>query len=215
METMKTAVFQVDFNRADTKSMDDIAGVLGNGGVIVYPTDTFYGLGVDCFSAKAVNRVFQLKGRESKKPLPVIIGDMGMLDDVAVHIPRIFKRIAEKFWPGPLTVVFQAAERIPRELHAGTGSIAVRLPDHPWLRRLVLRAGMPITATSANLSGEKEIWDPGEIKRLFSGRVACIVDGGPAPGGKPSTVLDLRGNPQILREGALPTAFLNEYLFFG
>ena len=209
---METQVVKVDFEAPGEKELEAVIRALKKGGVIVYPTDTFYGLGADCFSGKAVGRVYELKGRDWTKPLSVVISDRDMLGQVARSIPQVFEAVANRFWPGPLTVVLDASDRIPGELHAGSGSIAVRLPDHPWLRRLVRRAGFPITATSANLSGGEEVSDPGKAADLFLGRVECIVDGGPTPGGKPSTVLDLRGKPCILREGAIATRLLQDLL---
>jgi len=209
---MKTQIVKVDVEAPGERELEAVIRVLKKGGVIVYPTDTFYGLGADSFSRKAAGRIYELKGRAWTKPLSVVISDRDMLEQVARDIPLVFGAVAQRFWPGPLTVVFYASDRLPEELHAGSGSIAVRLPDHPWLRRLVSRAGFPIIATSANPSGGPEVSDPGEAADLFLGRVECIVNGGPTPGGKPSTVLDLRGNPRILREGAVATPLLRDLL---
>lgn len=202
----------VDFKAPGERELGVVVRVLRKGGVIVYPTDTFYGLGADCFSPKAARKIFRLKGRDWKKPLSVVIADRDMLGRVAADIPPVFEGVADRFWPGPLTMVFHASASVPEEIHAGSGSIAVRLPDHPWLRRLIRAAGGPLTATSANPSGEGEISDPHLAARFFSGRVDCVVNGGHTPGGKPSTVLDLRDRPRIIREGAVPAALLRRLL---
>jgi L-threonylcarbamoyladenylate synthase len=190
-----------------------IIRALAEGGVMVYPTDTFYGLGADCFSAPAVRRIYELKQRDPRKPLLVVISDVDMAGLVAVDIPPVFQELASEFWPGPLTLVLRAAESLPRELLGGGESIALRLPDLPWLRALIRQAGFPLVATSANISGEKEISGPEDAFDSFQGKVDIIVDGGRTEGVKPSTVLDLTaGRPRLVREGALSRTKLEKYL---
>lgn len=209
---MVTAEISVDIGSPEPEKLETIAGVLKNQGVVVYPTDTFYGLGADCFSEDAVSKVFHLKGRDWNKPLSLVIADMEMLQEVVSRIPPVFEAVAGRFWPGPLTIVFEASWSLPENLHAGSGSIAVRLPDHPWLRQLIRHAGFPITATSANISGGREVQHPSQAGDIFSGRVDMLVDGGPTRGGLPSTVLDIRGHPRLLREGAVPAEKLKDFL---
>jgi L-threonylcarbamoyladenylate synthase len=208
---VKTRVVHTDRDQAG--QMEKIVGILRTGGVIVYPTDTFYGLGVGCFFGRAVKKIYQLKGREWKKPLSVVIADLEMLGTVASSIPPGFFHLADEFWPGPLTVILKASTDLPKKLLGGGESVAVRLPDFPWLQELIRSFGFPLTATSANLSGEEDISRPEEVRRIFEGRVDLIVDGGPTPGGRPSTVLDLTVSPPVIRrEGAVSSQRINEFI---
>ncbi|MBU1338398.1 MAG: threonylcarbamoyl-AMP synthase [Acidobacteria bacterium] len=208
---VKTRVVRTD--RFMAGQMDEIAAVLRTGGVIVYPTDTFYGLGAGCYFERAIGKIYALKGREWKKPLSVVIADREMLETVTAFIPPGFSLLADEFWPGPLTVILDASPDLPKKLLGGGGRVAVRLPDFPWLRELIRTFGFPLTATSANLSGEEDISRPEDVRRIFDGRVDLIVDGGPTPGGRPSTVLDLTVNPPVVRrEGAVPVQRLNTFL---
>ena len=209
---METRIIRIKPDRAGPDAVALITGILGKGGVMAYPTDTFYGLGASCFSKKAVRRIYQLKKREWAKPLSILVSDLGMVRSLAVGIPRLFWQLAEEFWPGPLTLVLKASSRLPEEILGPEGSVGVRLPALPWLRGLISKAAFPITGTSANISGEKEIETPGEVIASFSGKVDLIVDGGRTEGGLSSTVVDLTSDPVILREGAVPRSILDGYL---
>jgi L-threonylcarbamoyladenylate synthase len=185
----------------------DIAARLLAGAVAAYPTETFYALGAAAFSGRAIERIYRLKGRQASKPLSFIVSDMDMVREVAGPLPPHFTALAGEFWPGPLTLVLPAASGLPDGLLGPGRTIAVRIPPLAWLRDLVREMSEPLTATSANRAGEKEIADPAEIRALFGGRVDMIIDGGPAPGGLPSTIVDLSGGaPRVLREGAIPAA---------
>jgi len=198
---------------AESQKYGRIIRILNEGGVMVYPTDTFYGLGSDCFSAAAVLRIFELKKRDPSKPLPVVVSDVDMAGRVASALPSLFLELASKFWPGPLTLTLKAAASVPRELLGEGDTIAVRMPDLLWLRALIRQAGYPLVATSANISGEKEISTAEEAMAQFREKVDLIVDGGRTPGVRPSTVLDLtRDKPHLVREGALPRTALEKYL---
>ena len=173
---------------------------------MAYPTETFYALGAAAFSERAVNRIFRLKEREASKPLSFVVSDLDMVGGVVSALPPSFPVLASGFWPGPLTLVLPAADGLPEYVLGPGRTIAVRIPPPAWLRALVRELGEPLTATSANLSGDKAPADPAEVKALFEGRVDLIVDAGPAPGGLPSTIVDLSGEtPKIIREGAIGT----------
>jgi L-threonylcarbamoyladenylate synthase len=193
--------------------LDTIAEVLRKGGVITYPTDTFYGLGVNCFSQKGVQRIYSLKKRVQSKPLSVLISDTETVRNLAVEIPSLFWELTGQFWPGPLTIVLKASSVLPREMLGPGDSVGIRLPSVLWLQELITETNFPITATSANISGEKEIEDPLKVREIFSGKVDLIVDGGKTEGIQPSTVVDLSSSkPEILREGAVPRTSLEKYL---
>ncbi len=199
-------VLQVDFEQPNTssKAIHDIQSVLNSGGVIAYPTDTFYGLGADPFNPNALSKIFQIKQRPADKPLLVLIHSLDQLSDLGQEVTDNARKLMERFWPGPLTLIFKAAPGLPDALTAGTGTIGVRLPDHPFTRRLLETLGRPLTAPSANISGTGELRTAQEVTSSLEDKLDLIVDGGPAPGGKSSTVLDTTTNPPtLLREGTL------------
>lgn len=210
---LKTQIIRIDPQVIEGGIIDRVIGVLRRGGIAAYPTDTFYGLGVNCYREKAVEKVYRLKKRKYDKPISLVVSDVAMVRGVCVNIPPSFEAIAKSFWPGPLTLILKASSRLPSALLGADGSIGIRLPDFPWLRELIRRAGFPLTATSANISGEKEISQPDEVIEIFKGKVNLIVDGGITPGQLPSTVVDLTSEkPKIIREGALPSTSLSSYL---
>ena len=190
----------------------DIARVLAGNGVIVYPTDTFYGLGAKCFSQKALHRIFEIKKRPGFKGLPVLVSDLEMAKGMTAGLPPVFYALASRFWPGPLTIVLKAASHLPAELVGPGRTIGIRLPAVPWLQALIRETGVALVTTSANISGEGEIDSAQEVIRVFKGKVELIVDGGRTPGGKPSTVIDLTGEkPILIREGVLGKKALEKF----
>jgi L-threonylcarbamoyladenylate synthase len=200
-----TRTIRIDPGRDNAGEVREIAAALLDGGVAAYPTETFYALGAVAFSEKAVNRVYRLKGRNAAKALSVIASDLDMVKAIAGPPPPGFVLLAGEFWPGPLTIILPAGPRVPAFLTGPGRTIAVRIPPLPWLRALVREIGDPLTATSANLSGEKERSDPLEVEAQFKGRVDLIVDGGRTPGGPASTIVDLAAaRPRIVREGTIP-----------
>ncbi len=211
--TSETRVLKINPQRVEPSTISTIVGILKGGGVIAYPTDTFYGLGANCFLEKAIQRIYRLKRRELSKPISALISNKNMVRSLAVEIPSLFWDLAEQFWPGPLTLVLKASSELPPEMLGPGDSVGIRLPDLSWLQGLIAEADFPITATSANISGEREIEDPKKIKDIFSGKVDLIVDGGKTGGILPSTVVDLSSSiPKILREGAVPRSDLEKYL---
>jgi L-threonylcarbamoyladenylate synthase len=210
---MMTELIRLDSGKVAAPDIRCMALVLKRGGLMVFPTDTFYGLGADGFSKQAIRRIYALKLRDISKPLLVLISDIDMVQRLARDIPPVFWKIAEEFWPGPLTMVLQASAAVPRELCGGGESVAMRLPAVSWLQALVRETSCPVIATSANVSGEGEISTAEQALRIFSGKVELIVDAGPTPGGAPSTVLDLTARPpRIIRPGAVSRDRLEKYL---
>jgi L-threonylcarbamoyladenylate synthase len=178
-------------------AVDAVRAALAVHGVVAVPTETFYGLAVAPDDPEAVDRVYDLKGRPPEKGLPVVGASIRQLARVAV-VPEQWRAILEAVWPAPLTVVLQAARGLP----GGAETVAVRVPAHPLLRALLEPVG-PLTATSANRSGAPPLARAEEVARELGDGLALLLDGGDAPGGLPSTVLDLaHGAPRILRPGA-------------
>lgn len=208
----RTEVYSIDPGRIEEDKIEAISFFLKNDAVIAFPTDTFYGLGSSCYSRQAVERIFSLKARQSAKPLPLVISDFSMLLDVAGRIPPVFEPLAEEFWPGLLTLIFKASEKLPSIVTGGRGTVGVRFPDFAWLQALIRSAGFPLTATSANLSGGREISDPARLVQEFGGVIDLIVDGGRLPERKPSTVVDISsGGLSVVREGAIPASAFSKY----
>ena len=196
-----------------TESLPRIAEIVARGGVIAFRTDTFYGLGTDPFNRSAVQRIKQLKGREASKPILVVISDIDQIERFIPERSKTFDLLAERFWPGPLTLIGRAAPEVPDEVTAGTGSVGVRLPDDENVRALVRASGGALTATSANPSGAEPARTAGEVERYFGAAVDLIIDGGEARAGRPSTVVDAQAaEPKLIRKGAVLWSSIREYL---
>ena len=190
--------------------------ILEKGGVIAFPTDTVYGLGADAFNSMAVERIYEIKNRPKDQQLPLLIADTSILTAMAGEIPGIAWFLAERFWPGGLTLVLPKADYLPAYLAPGH-SIAVRVPDHPICLTLIQHLGNPVIGTSANISGQPAALTADEVGQQLGGKIDFIIDGGKCPGGKESTVVDVSSQePVILRQGLIPAHEIdkayNEYL---
>jgi L-threonylcarbamoyladenylate synthase len=180
------------------------AEVLRRGGLVAYPTETFYGLGALARDAAAVARLVLAKGRPDGKPLPLVAGDRAQVDEVAV-LSGPALRLAETFWPGPLTLVLPARPGLPEPVAAGTGTVGVRIPGSEVARALALAAGGALIATSANPAGGPPPCRAEDLSPELRARLDGVLDGGPTPGGLPSTVVALEaGAPRLVRPGAVP-----------
>jgi L-threonylcarbamoyladenylate synthase len=187
--------------------------VLARGGVVVYPTETFYGLGARALVAAAVARVASLKGREATKPIAVIVSDAAMVGHLARRVPELAERLMARFWPGPLTLVLPARAGLPAQLTAGSGLVGVRVSSHPVARALVAALGEPITATSANRGGEPPACDVATAERALGAGVDVYLDGGAVPGGAASTVVVVGDDAvRVIRAGAVSLATLRDAL---
>lgn len=210
---IRTRQLNVNTRTIDPEDIEVIAGVLKHDGIIVFPTDTYYGLGANCFSGKAIRRIYNLKKRDSSKPISVLISNLTMLERITTDRPDVFGSLASKFWPGPLTLILKAAPGLPANLLGFSDTIGVRLPDFLWIRSLLENTEFPITATSANISGSEEMSNPEKVIRLFNGKADLIANGGETRGIIPSTVLDLTTPaPKILRDGAIPSKVIEEFI---
>jgi len=189
------------------------ARVLRSGGVVAAPTETFYGLAVDPFDPGAVRRLLALKGKPERSPILLLLGGAWQVEDVASHLPDSFLALSERFWPGPLTIVVRAAPRVPEEITGGAGTVGIRVPGLALPRQLARALARPITGTSANVHGGDPCRTAAEVVRAFPEGLDLVLDGGPTPGGAPSTVLDLSGDrPRIVREGAVPATALRPFV---
>lgn len=191
-------------------SLREAADIVRGGGIIAFPTETFYGLGTHPFDAPAVQRIFDLKGRALRHaPILVLIRSRVDLESLVLEITPTAERLMEACWPGPLTLVFRASERVPAVLTAGTGTIGVRLSASPDVQRLLEVVGGPLTGTSANRAGQPPATTAEEVERVLGDGVDAILNGGATPGGLPSTVVDTTVTPlRLIREGRVPKASL-------
>lgn len=180
-------------------------------GLMAIPTETYYGLAVRPTQDRALRRLVELKGRPSDKPILVLIGNRDQLGEFVDSVPPAAAVLMERFWPGPLTIVFPAAPRLSPLLTAGTGTIGVRFSPLRPLRRLLEQTG-PVTGTSANRSSEPSLGRADEVERTLGAAIDVILDGGPTPGGLASTVVDACDCPRLIRAGALPVERIREAL---
>jgi tRNA threonylcarbamoyl adenosine modification protein (Sua5/YciO/YrdC/YwlC family) len=181
---------------------------LKSGKVAGLPTDTFYGLAVDPVNLRAVERIYEIKHRLKHKPLSLLIADVSQAYELAREAGWVLDRLAERFWPGPLTLIVKAGTKLPLRSTANTGNVAIRVPDAAIARAVVEAFGLPITATSANLQGMPECTYAACVRDQIGDRIPLIVDGGPTGRSLPTTIVDLsagRDSWQILREGSIPT----------
>ena len=187
--------------------------VLKAGGVVAFPTETYYGLAVDPFNQAALSRLFALKRRSVNKPVLLIVDNPSQLVNLVAEIPSSFTVLMEKFWPGPLTLVFPGAPSLPEMLTGYRGTIGVRVSSHPVARQLVRAFGQPITATSANLSGHPAAVAASGVRDQLGREVGAILDGGETPGGQGSTLLGYQeGKVCLLRAGVIPFAQIETVL---
>jgi L-threonylcarbamoyladenylate synthase len=196
---------KTEFNGPDDSEKS--AAIIRAGGIVAFPTETSYGLAVDPFNGRALNRLFTLKRRPPSKPVLVIIDRLERLGDLVCNIPAAYEPLMNRFWPGPLTLIFPALSTLPRLLTAGTATIGVRISSHRLATRICHQAGGAVTATSANISGRRPALGAAEIQAMFGGLVDKIVDGGVLEQAAPSTIVtELNGQLKLIREGALPFA---------
>ncbi|OGP54843.1 MAG: threonylcarbamoyl-AMP synthase [Deltaproteobacteria bacterium RBG_13_52_11] len=179
------------------------ARVIQGKGVIIYPTETLYGLGANPFYPEAVKRLYAIKGRSKAKPIPFLIKDQQMLETLVEEVPPIGRELMEQYWPGPLTLIFRAKEGLPAPLQGRDGTIGLRISSHPIARRIVEAIDAPLTSTSANPAGAEDLIDCQRLAQLFGDQVDLIIDGGEVPG-KGSTVVDITVSPpRLVREGMI------------
>ena len=184
--------------------VETAAEIINNGGVVAAPTETVYGLLADATREEAVLAVFRAKGRDEGKPLSVFVPDMAGLDELCDPVPEGARRLAERYFPGPITLVLNKKPGLPEKLTAGGDTLGVRCPDNKVCLELLRLTGRPLTGTSANLSGRKPAMTGREAFEIFDGRVDAVIDGGAVTGGVPSTVVRVYENGlSVLRQGAV------------
>jgi L-threonylcarbamoyladenylate synthase len=194
----------VDSGAPQRDAIAEAAKWIAQGRVVAIPTDTLYGLAVDPFRADAVARVFEVKLRAADRALPLIAADVAQIAQQIGALSPLAQRLADRYWPGPLTMLLPAPLSLAADVSAGTGVVGVRVPAHDIARAVCAACGRVVTATSANTSGLPPTADPDVVEATLGGRVDFLLDAGPSPGGPPSTIVDVTSaEPRLVRAGAI------------
>ena len=210
---MSPKIIKADTKKAIETGLRTAVAVIKGGGVVAFPTESFYGLGVNATDERAVRHLFTIKKRRSDQPVLILIPTREMLDRYVVRIPKSAEKLITHFWPGGLTLVFEAGPNTLQSLTGGTGRIGVRISSHPVATGLSLKAVLPITGTSANVSGEPAPTRAEQVVDSFRDTVDLILDGGETQGGKGSTILDMTVDPpRVLREGMVERGELEKFI---
>ncbi|HEX2330137.1 MAG TPA: L-threonylcarbamoyladenylate synthase [Candidatus Angelobacter sp.] len=211
---MTAEIVKINQEHPDMRMVAYVAEQIKRGHVTGMPTDTFYGLAADPFNLRAVDLIYDVKSRSRHKPLSLLIESVEQAEYLARPLPEVFYEITRKYWPGPLTIIVKASERLPLKVTANTGNVALRVPAAKIPVEVIRSAGVPITATSANVSGASECTTADGVRKQLGDRISLIVDGGTSPRDVASTIIDMSepGKCDILRQGAIPENELAEYV---
>ena len=215
---MRAEIVKISCDTPESSLIKYAADQIRSGEVLGMPTDTFYGLAADPFNLRAVDRVYEIKTRSRHKPLSLLIESVDQAEEMAKSLPEEFYALARKFWPGPLTVIVKAGSRLPLKVTANTGNVALRVPSAAIPLAVIQAAGIPITATSANLSGANECTTAEQVRDQLQDRISIIVDGGASPREVASTIVDLSDQEarwRVLREGAIPAQEISTFFAQG
>lgn len=210
---MKTIIEHINTGQMNKDTIKKAGDILKNGGLVAFPTETVYGLGADALNESAAKKIYAAKGRPSDNPLIVHIADMDALDKITETIPEKAAIAAGKFWPGPLTMIFQKTDAVPLGTTGGLDTVAVRMPKHPVAKEIIRAGGGYIAAPSANTSGRPSPTSAQHVEEDLTGKIDMIVDGGPVDIGVESTILDMTAEPpMILRPGAVTREMLEHLI---
>jgi len=215
---VRAEIVKINSEKPEASLIRYAAEQIRSGEILGMPTDTFYGLAAHPFNLRAVERVYEIKSRSRHKPLSLLIESVDQAEELARPLPKEFYELARKFWPGPLTLIVKAASRLPLKVTANTGNVALRVPNSKIALSVIQTAAIPITATSANLSGASECTTAEAVRDQLQGRISIIVDGGMSPRDVASTIVDLTDEEtrwQVMREGAIPAQEISEFFAQG
>jgi L-threonylcarbamoyladenylate synthase len=215
---VRAEILKINCDTPEVSLVKYAADQIRAGEVLGMPTDTFYGLAADPFNLRAVDRVYDIKTRSRHKPLSLLIESVDQAEELAKPLPEEFYALARKYWPGPLTLIVKAGSRLPLKVTANTGNVALRVPNAKIPLAVVIAAAIPITATSANLSGATECTSAEQVHDQLKERISIIVDGGPSPRDVASTIIDLSDETdrwRIIREGAIPSDEISNFFAKG
>lgn len=215
---MRPEIIKINQEKPEPSLITYVAQQIRSGEVLGMPTDTFYGLAADPFNLRAVDRVYDIKSRSRHKPLSLLIETVEQAEMLARPLPDEFYALARRYWPGPLTIIVKAASRLPLKVTANTGNVALRVPAANIPLAVVKAAGIPVTATSANLSGASECTTAVAVRDQLQDRISIIVDGGTSPRDVASTIVDLTDEEarwKVIREGAISTQDITNFFAEG
>lgn len=191
-------------NKIDEEELNKAIEIINNDGVVIFPTDTVYGIGCNCYSEKAINKIFDIKGRDYNKPINVLVGSVDKIDELASSINDIERKLIDKYMPGDLTIILKKNVSVPDLLTANLDSVGVRIPNNKITLELLNKLDFPLGTTSANISGEDALCDYNKIVNIFDGKVDLIINGGLSEIGVASTIVRVDNNDiNILRQGSL------------
>jgi len=197
-------VIKINPDRIKRSVLRQVAEIIQHGGVILYPTDTIYGLGCDALNVKAVKRIYKIKHRSENNPALVLVHNKMMLNELVDGITPLASRLMKMFWPGPLTMIFKANRHIHQSLISKDGKIGIRIPKNKFCLKLIAECEAPLLSTSANISGSKTITTVDTLKKVFASKVDLFIDAGDLESALPSTVVDVSGKRSVvIREGAI------------
>jgi L-threonylcarbamoyladenylate synthase len=217
-DAVRAEILKISSETPEISLVKYAADQIRAGEVLGMPTDTFYGLAADPFNLRAVDRVYDIKTRSRHKPLSLLIESVDQAEELAKALPEEFYALARKYWPGPLTIIVKAGSRLPLKVTANTGNVALRVPNAKIPLAVVSAAAIPITATSANLSGASECTSAEQVRDQLQGRISIIVDGGTSPRDVASTIIDLTDESarwRVIREGAIPAGDISTFFAKG
>jgi L-threonylcarbamoyladenylate synthase len=215
---VRAEIVKIDQEKPEPSLINYAAQQIRSGEVLGMPTDTFYGLAADPFNLRAVDLVYDIKSRSRHKPLSLLIESVEQAEVLARPLPDEFYALARKYWPGPLTIIVRAASRLPLKVTANTGNVALRVPAAAIPLAVIRSAGIPVTATSANLSGASECTTAVAVRDQLRNRISIIIDGGASPREVPSTIVDLTDSEarwKVIREGAIPSQEISKFFAEG
>ncbi|MBI2068104.1 MAG: threonylcarbamoyl-AMP synthase [Deltaproteobacteria bacterium] len=202
-------ILKIDSENPDESLVREAVGMIREGAICAYPTETFYGLGVDISNEAAIKRLFDFKRRDYGNPIAVIVSDRTMLANYVREIPEKALLLIDLFWPGPLTILFRTNGKISDQLTTNTGKIGIRISSHPVATAIVRTLGRPLSTTSANLSGFPPSTHPKHIRNYFGEKIDLIIDGGELPPSNGSTVVDVTEEKlSVIREGVIPVEMI-------
>ncbi len=207
--TVNTRILEIDAENPQPERLEEAAAAIWHGGIVAAPTDTVYGLFADPANGEAVGRIYEVKGRDFRRPLILLVADMEMVERLQPHIPDVARKAMEQFWPGGLTVILEKTTAVPDHLLAGGTTVGLRLPAHPVTTGLIEAVGFPLASTSANRSGQPAAANPEVIAETFADEMEMVINSGPAPVGRESSVVDFTQSPPLLvREGCFSRQIL-------
>lgn len=213
MGNLQFQIVKIDPNYFEEKDLEPAVSALQKSGLIAYPTETVYGLGANIYFEEAVARVFQLKKRDPQKPFSIMIASSDDIEELCQEIPEYGKILINCFWPGPLTLIFTASDKVPNYIKSIDNKVGLRFPDHPVTKALMKMHRKPVTSTSANLAGAQETVTVQDVIKNFGSAIDVIIDGGPCNIKVSSTVLDATGEkPKVIREGAITPSQISKTL---